>query len=284
MAKAEVHRTAIVEGDVTLAEGVRIGPNCVVLGTCGPVVLGPRTTLVSTVHVNGPIVLGEGNTAYPGASLGFAPQDLGFDPQAPGPGLVIGDRNTFREGVTIHRGKTTEPTRIGHRNFFMVNSHVGHDAVVHDHCIFANGALLAGHVIVEDRVIMAGNAFLHQFCRVGKGVMFSGGIGSSLDVPPWFTVTASNLAGSINLVGMRRNGLSTAQIATVKWIYHTMYRTGGTPQQALPALEARADDPLVAEYIAFIRASKRGICHGAGRSTRGTAERSPSFSLMQDEA
>lgn len=273
MAKAEVHRTATVEGDVTLADDVRIGPNCVILGTCGPVVLGPRTTLVSTVHVNGPITMGEGNTAYPGASLGFAPQDVGFDPQAPGSGLVVGDGNTFREGVTVHRGKTTEPTRIGHRNFFMVNSHVGHDSIVHNQCIFANGVLLGGHVVVEDRVIMAGNALLHQFCRVGRGVLISGGAGTSMDVPPWITVTGINIAGSVNIIGMRRNGFTPAQIGAVKWVYHTMYRTGGTPQQSIAALEERADDPIVAEYIAFIRASRRGICHGAGRSPRGTAVR-----------
>jgi UDP-N-acetylglucosamine acyltransferase len=273
MAQAEVHRSAVIEGDVRLADGVRIGPNCVVLGTCGPVELGAGTTLVATAHVNGPIRMGEGNLVYPGACLGFAPQDVAFDPNHGGAGLVIGDRNVFREGCTVHRGKTAEPTRIGNNNFLMSCAHVGHDCVIDNHCIFASGALLAGHVHVADRVLMSGNAMVHQFCRLGRGSMVSGGAGATHDLPMWFTATATSVAGSLNIVGMRRNGLSEQQIQTVRWVFKTLYRSGCAPMQAYPMLETRADDPLVAEYLAFLRASKRGICHGAGRTSRGGTPR-----------
>lgn len=266
---AKVHPTAVLLGDVQLADDVQVGPYCVLDGTLGPVEIGPGCVLVSAAHLSGPLRMGAGNIVYPNVCLGFAPQDVGFDPHHAGPGVVIGQGNRFREGFTLHRAKWDQPTRIGDHNFFMTNTHVGHDAVVCNHCVIASGSLLAGHVLLEDRVTMGGNAYLHQFCRVGKGCMFSGGTGASLDVPPWFTVTAPNVVGSINLVGMRRNGMNNQQIQSVKWIFKTMYRSGITPQQALPTLETRADDPTIAEYLAFIKSSKRGICHGAGRATRG---------------
>lgn len=275
MAAPKVHPTAVLEGDVQLDEGVQIGPHCVVLGTCGPVRLGAGTVLVAGAYVNGPIVMGESNTVYPTASLGFGPQDLAFDPQCGGPGVVIGNHNVFREGVTVHRAKLSEPTRIGDRNFLMSGAHVGHDSVIANHCILASGALLAGHVELADRVNISGNGMVHQFCRIGRGAMITGGGGSVLDLPPWFLCTGINIVGSMNVVGMRRNGFTSQQIQVARWVYRMLYRSGCTPQQALPMLETRADDPLVAEYIAFIRSSKRGICHGAGRSTRGNATRTP---------
>lgn len=266
---AKVHRSAVIEGDVRLAEDVTVGPNCVLDGTLGPLVVGAGCVLVAGAFLNGPLTMGERNVVYPGACLGFSPQDLGFDPNRPGAGAVIGSSNIFREGFTLHRGKTTDPTRIGNHNFFMTNSHVGHDSVVDNHCILASGALLGGHVHLADRVILGGSALVHQFCRLGKGCMFSGGVGVSMDVPMWFTVTSINLAGSLNIVGMRRNGLTQHQIHTVRWVYRVLYRSGGTPQQAIPQLQARADDPLVREYLEFIQSSKRGICHGVSRATRG---------------
>lgn len=268
---AKVHRTAVVEGDVRLADDVEVGPNCVILGTCGPVEIGAGCVLVASAHINGPLRMGERNIVYPGACLGFAPQDIGFDHNKGGPGVVIGDDNKFREGFTVHRAKTEQPTRVGNANYFMTNAHIGHDAVVENNCILASGALLAGHVHLADRVIMGGNAFVHQFCRIGKGCMFTGGAGTALDLPMWFTITATNVAGSLNLVGMRRNGLSASQIQAVRWVYKTIYRGGSTPQQALPELQTRGEEPIVAEYINFIRTTKRGICHGSGRASRGQA-------------
>jgi UDP-N-acetylglucosamine acyltransferase len=110
---------------------------------------------------------------------------------------------------------------------------------------------------------------VHQYCRIGRGAMFTGGAGASLDLPMWFTITATNVAGSLNIVGMRRFGMTAEEVQSVRWVYKTMYRGGSTPQQALPELDARTNDPIVAEYAAFIRGTKRGITHGTGRSSRG---------------
>lgn len=266
---ATVHPTAHVEGDVEIGPGTTIGPGCMVLGTVGPVRIGAGCTLIARAIVNGPAQLGDRNVVYPNACLGFAPQDVGFDANVPGPGLFIGDGNVFREGCTVHRGKTSQPTRIGNSNYWMTNAHLGHDGIVGSSCTIASGALLAGHVEIADRVTIGGNAAVHQFVRIGRGAMISGTIGTSMDLPPWFTLTGTNLAGSMNLVGLRRSGATPQAIDTVRWVYRQLYRSGGAPQQGMAALRERAGDPVVDEYIAFLAASKRGICHGRMRMTRG---------------
>ena len=133
-------------------------------------------------------------------------------------------------------------------------------------------ALIGGHVQLADRVTLGGNATIHQFVRVGRGAMFTGSIGTSLDLPPWFTLTARNVAGSMNVVGLRRSGASPEEIHTVRWVYRQLYRSGCTPQQSLGRLRTRAGDPVVDQYIAFIEQSKRGICHGQPRPARAAPD------------
>jgi UDP-N-acetylglucosamine acyltransferase len=268
---ATVHPAATVEGDVEIGPDTVVGPGCIVLGTVGSVRIGTGCSLVARAVVNGPISLGDGNVLYPNACLGFAPQDLGFDPNAAGPGCVIGNRNVFREGATIHRGKGDQPTRVGDSNYWMTNTHLGHDGVVGNNCIFASGCVLAGHVEVQDRVIIGGCTAIHQFVRLGRGCFVSGALGLGLDLPPWFTATANNLVASVNLVGLRRSGAGREAIEAVRWAFKTIYRSGFTPQQAIPLLEERIAEPAIAECVAFMRATKRGICHGVGRAARGTA-------------
>ena len=272
---ATVHPSAIVEGDVEIGPDTVVGPGCMVIGTVGPVRIGAGCSLVARAVVNGPIRLGDGNVLYPNACLGFAPQDPGFDPNSAGPGCAIGHRNVFREGATVHRGKSGRPTQVGDSNYWMTNTHLGHDASVGSHCIFASGCVLAGHVEVHDRVIIGGCTVIQQFVRLGRGSFVSGAVGLGLDVPPWFMATANNLVASVNLVGLRRSGASRESIDAVRWAFRTIYRSGWTPQQAIPLLEARFAEPAVAECVEFMRATKRGICHGIGRSGRGTAGAAP---------
>ena len=262
----QIHPSAVIQGDVQLADDVRIGPGCVLFG---PVALGKGCELIANACLHGPLRMGERNILYPSAAIGFAPQDIGFDRNTPGAGCVIGNGNTFREGVTIHRGKTDQPTQIGNDNYWMAFSHAGHDAIVGSNCIFGNSTLIAGHVEVADRVISGGNVSIHQFVRLGRGVFISGAMATSLDVPPFFMVTGNNIAASLNLVGMRRSGMSRDQIDTVRWVYRTVMRSGLPPKAALVSLRERAGDPLVDEYIRFIETAKRPIIHGTGRAARG---------------
>ena len=268
---AIIHRTAVVEGGVEIGARTTIGPGCLVLGTVGPVKIGADCPLIANAIVNGPIELGDRNVLYPSVCLGFAPQDIGFDASKGGAGCVIGSRNTFREGTTVHRGKTADPTRIGDGNYWMTNTHLGHDGVVANNCIIGSGSVLGGHVEVADKVIIGGLAAMHQFARAGRGSFISGCSGVTNALPPWFICTSIDVAASVNLIGLRRSGATRETIETTRWVFKMLYRSDCAPQQAMPLLEARAGDPVVDEYIAFIKASKRGICHGSGRARRGHA-------------
>ena len=265
---SDVHPSALVRGDVDFADDVVVGPGCVIDGTLGPVVLGPRTQIVGNVYLTGPLRIGEGNTFFPFVCVGFAPQSAGDSTQT-GQGVLIGDHNSFREGMTIHRAMTDDgPTTIGDHNYLMTYTHVGHDCRVSNHCTLTSGVLLAGHVTLDERVTIGGNAGVHQFCRVGRGAMLSGGMALTHDFPPFFILTGSNFAGSINMVGMRRQKFPADKIEDVRWVYKTLYRRGLPVTAAIEALRARADRPMVAEYIAFIENSKRGLCPGRPQSTR----------------
>ncbi|MBC23066.1 MAG: acyl-ACP--UDP-N-acetylglucosamine O-acyltransferase [Phycisphaerae bacterium] len=254
-----------LEGDVRLADDVQIGPGC---HLNGPITIGSGTRLIGNVWLQGPLWIGSDNIIYPGAILGMSPQDVSFDPSTPGAGLRIGDRNTIREGVTIHRASNERlPTTIGDDNYFMANSHAGHDAQVGNNCTFVNGCMLGGHVHIEDRVLIGGNGGVHQFAKIGRGGMIAGLCGITGNLCPWFTATSFNYAGSINIVGLRRSGATSDQVATVKWVFSLVCRSNRTVSDILQELRKRQDDELVKEYIDFIETSDRPLIRQRGRVT-----------------
>jgi len=267
---ATIHPTAVVGGAVTIEADVEIGPHCTIDGS---VSIGRGTRLIGHVWLQGPLRLGTDNQLHPFVALGQPPQDLKWDPRVPGAGIVVGDRNVFREGVTVNRATShDEPTRIGDDNFWMGNSHLGHDGVVGNHCIFANGTLLAGHVRIGDRVVTGGNATIHQFVTVGRGVMFSGLVGVGKDIPPFFMVTGINQTGAVNLIGMRRAGLDSASIDDVRWCHKILCRSNLTVARAVEVLRERGDRPLVREIREFVESAKRGICLAYPKPIRGATE------------
>ena len=263
---ATIHPSAVIEDDVHLDEDVIIGPHCII---SGPVRIKSGTRLMGQNWIEGKTEIGHGNVLYPGARLGGPPQDLGFDASNPEPGLVVGDENTFREGFTAHRGKTDEPTRIGNKNYFMTNTHVGHDSQLGDHITMATGACLGGHVIIEDRVIIGGNTAVGQFVRVGRGAFLTGGYATSQSVLPWFMMTSTGVCGAVNAVGMRRFNMTNEEIARRKWVYKVIHRMGLSIVQATRMLEEESSDPVVQEYLEFLRINDRPICHNALRPIRG---------------
>ena len=260
-----IHPTAVIEGDVTIDEDVHVGPHCLITG---PVVIKSGTRLLGQNWIHGHAEIGHGNVLYPGARIGGPPQDLGFDHDNPEPGIVIGDENIFREGFTGHRGKTDQPTRIGNNNYFMTNTHVGHDSQVANHCTIATGACLGGHVVVADKVIIGGNTAIHQFVHLGYGAFLSGGVATSGNVPPWFTLTWINTCGSLNIIGMRRSGMSNDEIKQRKWVYTVLYRKGYSLAKAMEILQEQSDDPIVQEYLTFIENGRQPIAHGTVKRTR----------------
>ncbi len=253
-----IHATALVEDGVDLADDVSVGPNSVL---SGKITIGAGSRIIGSAYLQGPLEIGEGCLIYPFSSIGFAPQSVDFDPRQEGRGVVVGDRVTVRESVSIHRAMTDAgPTIIGDECYLMANAHVGHDTKLGYRCILANGALLGGHVILGNRAFVGGNAAIHQFCRIGRLTMLSGGMAISRDLPPFFTLTGMNVAGSINEVGMRRAGISREDIEDVRWVYKVLYRRKLGVAAAMRAIEERKTRPIVREFIEFMNESKRGLC------------------------
>ncbi len=253
-----IHPTAIVEPGAQVDPSCEIGPYAVV----GPHVrLGPGTVLHPHAVVTGRTTLGEANRVFPHAVLGEIPQDLKYrgEPST----LVVGDRNTFRECVTVNIG--TEGgggvTRIGNGCLFMAYSHVGHDCQIGDGAIIANSVALAGHILLEDHVHMSGLAAAHQFTRIGRLSFVSGLTGVAMDVPPYCIVSGgrAELAG-LNVVGMQRAGMSEEQIGRVKQAYKVLFRSNLGLAEALAQVEGEmGTHPEIAHLVGFIRGSQRGI-------------------------
>ena len=265
----KIHPTAILDGDITLADDVEIGPSCILRGR---VSIGAGTVLVQAVHLQGPLEMGAGNACYPGVAIGFAPQDKSFHHAKDGAGTVVGDGNTFRENTTIHRAtRDDRPTRVGSRNFWMANAHAGHDVQVGDDCVFANNTMFGGHAEVASRVVTGGAAAVHQFARVGRGAMISGLAGVSKDVCPFFTVSNTNYVGSYNRIGMRRGGFAQPDIDMVREIYGLLVRSRRPYSARVRSIEALAGHPVADEFIAFIKSSKRGVMTRHGRATSARA-------------
>ncbi|MEM1211110.1 MAG: acyl-ACP--UDP-N-acetylglucosamine O-acyltransferase [Planctomycetota bacterium] len=263
----QIHPTAIVDPEAELHPSVEVGPFCVI-GTGVRLAEGNR--LMGSNYLEGPLTLGPGNTVYPHACLGYAPQDRKTEPHETGLGTVIGADNVIREGVTIHRGVRSRATTVGDRNYLMVNSHLGHDVVLGSDTMLANGALLGGHVMVGDGAVLGGNAAVHQFRRVGRLAMMSGVAALTRDLPPFCTVFQSKAVGGLNLVGLRRAGLRE-HIKPLQRAFDLYYRQGLASPTALERMrDELAEDPIASEFTEFIASSEDGVCPYAGRGRRAS--------------
>jgi UDP-N-acetylglucosamine acyltransferase len=280
--EAVVHPDAWLEGDVEVGARTHVGPGCMLLGTVGPIAVGADCRFLANVTLCGPLTLGDRNVLYPQVCIGLPPQDLGFAATTPGPGCVVGHGNTFREGVTVHRGKTAEPTRIGNDNLWMAASHLGHDGVVADGCTIGTGSVLGGHVVIEDRVTIGRLTAMHQFARLGHDSVVEDTGAVTTGLPPWFVSQSINAATQVNLAGLRRAHATADEVRAVEWVFEVLYRSGDTPYQALPRLRARAGEPVIDDYLRFIDASPRGLCHGVGRARRGLLHTGANATVMAE--
>jgi UDP-N-acetylglucosamine acyltransferase len=220
-----IHPTAIIDPTAEIAASVTIGAYC----TIGPRVhIGEDCVLRSHVHVTAMTRMGRGNTIHPYAIVGGDPQDLKFHGEPTW--LEMGDFNTIREHATIHRGTGNGGgvTRLGSHNLVMGNVHIAHDTIIGNHCIFANNAMLAGHVHVDDHANIGGGAGLHHFVRVG----YCGFVGAmsrvSKDIPPFMLVEGSPaVIRGYNAVMMSRVGMPESELEAVKEAYKRIYRAKG---------------------------------------------------------
>ncbi len=263
-----VHSTAILEGDVQLEEGVEVGPYVVIRG---PVTIGPGTVVEERASITGPTEIGCENRICCGAVVGGDPQDLSYDGSMSY--LQVGDRNTIREYATIHRGgKKGSRTIIGNDNLIMALSHVAHDCHIHNEIVLANGSLLAGHVVLFDRAIVSGQVVIHQFARIGRCAMASGLSRVSQDIPPFMTGIGDSCLLGLNVVGMRRAGVSSESRRAIQNAFRVLFRSTLTMQEALAELEGNPEAPEVAEITTFIRESTRGIAHYRRRSNLSSGD------------
>ena len=252
-----IHSTAIIHPGAVIAAGVTVGPYSVI---GEGVRLGEGCVLHNNVTLTGPAVIGARNTFFTGACIGGVTQDLKYAGEPTW--LEIGDDNVFREFTTVNRGTLPgTKTVIGHHNLFLAYCHIAHDCSVGNHVIFSNNGTLAGHVIVEDHVILGGLTAVHQFCRLGKHAITGGCSKIVQDVPPFMIVDGNPAAvRGVNVVGLQRQGFDETAIRPLKEAYKTLFMRGNNIQEALAELEPLAGtSPAVAHLAAFISSSQRGI-------------------------
>ena len=260
-----IHATAVVAPGAILDAGVEVGPYAVI---GAHVEIGAGTTVGAHAVIEGRTTIGKNNRIFQFAALGAIPQDLKYRGEPTR--LVIGDENQIREFTTMHIGTQGGggSTSIGNRNLFMNFSHVAHDCQIGDRVVFANGATLAGHVIVEDYVIVGGLAAVHQFVRLGESAMLAGGALVVQDVPP-FCVVQGDRAGlvGLNVEGLRRRAFADEELRALRVAYRTLFRSGLTAKEAIRKVR---EDPVlsgaVEHLVAFVENSKRGICRLRGEA------------------
>ena len=215
--------------------------------------------VASGAVVKAGVTAGSHNEFCEHAVIGGAPQHAGR-PQHIGR-VVIGENNVFREYVTIHRAlKPETATTVGNGNYVMASVHFGHDCVVGNNAIFANGALLGGHVSVSDRAFVSGAVAVHQFCRVGRLAMVGGHARVVQDVPPFMLLDGqSGCIVGLNVVGLRRSGHTAEDIASLKSAYRLIYRRGLPWKDVLDALRAEFTNGPVMQLLEFLSTGTRGF-------------------------
>ena len=263
-----IHPTAVVDPKAELGN-VEIGPFAVIEAG---VVLHDGVTVGAHAVVQGPTTVGARTAIHAHAVIGGPPQDLKHDLSMP-TRLEIGEDNVIREFASLHRGSSGGRgiTVVGNRNYFMAQSHVAHDCIVGDDCMFANSAAIGGHVDVGDRVVLGGLCAVHQHTRIGRLAMVGGGAMCAQDVPP-FTLAQGDRARlfGLNIIGIRRAGLDSDVVSSLKTAWRLLFNSDLPLRAALPRVRAElADTGEIAELLSFIESSQRGLCRPVGAGGRG---------------
>jgi len=254
---AQIHPTALVSSSAQLDDTVVVEAHAII---GDQVSIGPRTRIMARAWIGGYTTLGADNVVHMGAVIGHEPQDFAFDP-AVRSYVQIGDGNVIREYATIHRGTHPETvTAIGNHNFLMVGVHVGHNCSIGDHTVIVNNALLGGHVQIGDRAFVSGGVVLHQFCRVGRLAMVSGNARVSMDVPPFVNALERNQVQGLNLVGLKRAGVTREALRELKHAYRILFQERLHRREAHEQLAAAGFVSAEAqEFVAFVRSATRPL-------------------------
>jgi UDP-N-acetylglucosamine acyltransferase len=251
-----IHPLAVVSPEAQLGTGVTVGPFATIEAGAA---VGDFSTVATGAVIKAGVVAGCHNEFGEHAVIGGSPQHVARPAEIGR--VVIGDHNVFREHVTIHRAmKPGQDTLVGNHNYVMAGTHFGHDVRVGNNCIFANGALLGGHVTVEDRAFVSGAVAVHQFCRIGRLAMVGGHARVVQDVPPYLLLDGqTSCVVGLNVVGLRRSGHSADDITELKAAYRVIYRRGLTWREVLEALGREFTSPAVGHLRDFLGSGARGF-------------------------
>ncbi|MEW5894289.1 MAG: acyl-ACP--UDP-N-acetylglucosamine O-acyltransferase [Candidatus Omnitrophota bacterium] len=262
MGQTTIHPTAVIDPGAVIGEGVQIGPYTVI----GPnVVIKNYVHIMSHCHIEGRTTIGQRTRVFPGAVIGTPPQDKKFK-EGDEVYLQIGENNILREHVMINPG-TLEgggKTVIGNNNLFMAYSHVAHDCKIGNNCTFANVATIAGHVFIDDFVIVGGLTGVHQFVRIGKYTIVGGCSRVSQDVVPFAMCSAAEThVCGVNIIGLKRAGFSPEHIQNIKRSFKLLFFSELSYSHALERIENELEmDENVSYLIEFVKSSERGLMGG----------------------
>lgn len=259
-----IHSTAIIDSQAELAEDVEVGPSVIIEAGAK---IGPRSRILAHAIIKGCVRIGADNEIGYGSVIGADPQDLSFKKEMPSE-VIIGNGNTIREYVTIHRGALAESqTVVGDDNYLMVGVHLGHNVHLRNKIVITNNCLLAGYVQVQDRAVLGGGSVFHQFINIGTLAMVRGGSRISKNIPPYLMAYESNLVSGLNVVGLRRAGLSAETRLEIKKAFRLIYRMGLNVSEALQVASEQTWSAEAMAFFDFIKQSKkRGICIATPRN------------------
>lgn len=251
--KTLIHPTAVIHPNAELHPTVQIGAYAVI---GAQVKVGPETEIGPHVVLEGPTEIGAQNQIFPGAAIGLAPQDKKY--KGDRSWVKIGDGNCIREYVTINRATGDgEATLIGNGNLLMAYVHIAHNCAIEDKVIIANAVSLAGHVHIESRANIGGVLGIHQFVRIGQQAMLGGMSRIDRDVPPYMLVEGNPCrVRSLNLVGLKRAGMTNLELGYLKKAFRILYRSGLTLNQALEQLDLLPDNEYLQNLRRFLQLSQ----------------------------
>lgn len=263
--KEGIHSTASVDNRARIGANVAIGPySCI-----GPEVsLHDNVKIAHNVIIGGKTTIGDNTSIYPFNVLGGPAQDLKYLHSEDGI-LVIGKDNIIREKCSIHTGTpVSNGTMIGNNNYIMVDSHIGHDCIIGNHTVIASVGL-AGHVEIDDYVVLGAKSGIHQFCRIGKYAMTAGVSAITKDVPPYALSDHNrpNEFAGVNIIGLRRHDFEKSDIQYIRKVYKYLYSLQGPVANRIkPVLQEFPDNKIALEITDFINKSKRNLCMPPFRS------------------
>jgi len=254
----QVHPTAIVSKKAKLADDIQVGPYTIIADN---VVIGEGAVIHAYCLLEGNTTIGSGCEIFTGAVIGSRPQDLKYKGEKSF--LEIGDNNIIREYSTFNPGTGEgSKTVVGNSNLFMAYAHIAHDCVIGNNCVIANNGTLAGHVTIEDNAVVGGLVAIHQFVRIGRLSIIGGCSKVVQDIPPYSTCDGhpARVYG-LNLIGLRRSGISKDSIEQLNRAFKILFNTGLTAKHALEKVKQEMPSSCneVSYLVDFIKNSQRGI-------------------------